>query len=215
MNAINTPGNPYYNPLAAGTYANSNILATNAVLSQRCVPRDPFGTQPLSPQAEAYSFGNLDERLRYTQTVAALNASGDIWQGVGAGAFSLAVGYEWRQEVAHNDESYCSSDDTYCHDRSTDFSIQYGNPFGGVVSVNEAYLESNLPLLKNLPFAHLLEVDQAARESRYSDQELYGLNLVQDPTSSTTSSHNLTTGKISALYEPTEGIRFRGSESRD
>ncbi|MGC1457580.1 MAG: TonB-dependent receptor [Steroidobacteraceae bacterium] len=213
--AINNPASPYYNPLAAATYGNANTMATNAILSQGCLPIDPFGTQPLSQQTLNYSFGNLDERLRYTQTVVALNSSGDIWKGFGAGAFSAAVGYEWRQEVAHNDESYCASTDTYCLDRSTDFTIQYGNPFGGVVSVNEAYLESNLPLLKDLPFAHLLEVDLAARESRYSNKELYGLNLDQDPTASTTSSHNLTTWKISSVYEPLEGIRFRGSESRD
>ena len=215
LTAITTPGNPYYNPLAAATYGNANTLATNAILSQGCVPIDPFGTRALSPQSLAYSFGNLDERLRYTQTVVALNTSGEIWKGFGAGAFSLAVGYEWRQEVAHNDESYCGGSDTYCLDRSTDFSIQYGNPFGGIVTVNEAYFEAKLPLLKNLPFAHDLELDVAGRESRYSDKELYGLNLVQDPTAPTQSSHNLTTWKVSALYEPTEGIRFRGSQSRD
>jgi iron complex outermembrane recepter protein len=215
LTAITTPGNPYYNPLVAATYGNPNTLATNAVLAAGCVPINPFGTEALSPQALAYSFGNLDERLRYSQTVAAFNTSGEIWKGFGAGAFSLAAGFEWRQEVAHNDESFCASADTSCLDRSTDFTIQYGNPFGGTVTVDEAYLESNLPLLKDLPFAHLLEVDVAARESRYADKELYGLNLVQDPAAPTTSSHNLTTWKISALYEPTEGIRFRGSESRD
>jgi iron complex outermembrane recepter protein len=215
LQAIDNPASPFYNPVAAATYGNVNTLANNALLSQGCVPLNPFGTQPLSQQAEAYSFGNLDERLRYTQTVAALNASGDIFKGIGAGAFSLAAGFEWRQEVAHNDESFCQPTDAYCLARSVDFTIQYGNPFAGIVTVDEAYLETNLPLLKDLPFAHLLEIDVAGRESRYSNKEYYGLNLNLDPTSQTQDTHNLTTWKVSALYEPVQGVRFRGSQSRD
>jgi iron complex outermembrane recepter protein len=212
--AIDTPGSQYYNPVAASTYGNPNTVATNSLLSQGCVPLNPFGAQAVPANAQAYAFGNLDERLRYTQTVAAFNTSGEFFRGIGAGAFSMAAGFEWRQEVAHNDESYCGSD-ALCLARSTDFAAQYGNPFGGIVTVDEGYLEGNLPLLKDLPFAHLLEVDIAARESRYEDKEYYGLNLVQDPTAPTSASHDLTTWKVSALYEPVQGVRFRASQSRD
>jgi iron complex outermembrane recepter protein len=215
LQAVANPASPYYNPVAASTYGNVNTLATNSLLSQGCVPLNPFGTGAVPSNAQAYAFGNLDERMRYTQTVADFNTSGDLWKGIGAGAFSLAAGFEWRQEQIHNDESYCASTDAYCLARSTDFADQYGNPFGGIVTVDEAYLETNLPLLKDQPFAHLLEIDAAARESRYSDKEYYGLNLVQDPGAQTTDSHNLTTWKISALYEPVQGVRFRGSQSRD
>jgi len=215
LTAIDNPASPFYNPVAAATYGNVNTLATNALLSQGCVPLNPFGTGAVPGDAQAYAFGNLDERMRYTQTVADLNASGDIYQGIGAGAFSLAVGYEWRQEQIHNDESYCAATDAYCLARSTDFADQYGNPFGGIVTVDEAYLETNLPLMKDMPFAHLLEIDAAARESRYEDNEYYGLNLVQDPTAPTSDSHDLTTWKLSALYEPVQGVRFRASQSRD
>jgi iron complex outermembrane recepter protein len=215
LQAIDNPASPYFNPVAAATYGNVNTLGTNALLSQGCVPLNPFGTGAVPSNAEAYAFGNLDEQMRYTQTVADFNTSGDLWKGIGAGAFSLAAGFEWRQEQIHNDESNCASTDAYCLARSTDFADQYGSPFGGIVTVDEAYLETNLPLLKNEPFAHLLEVDAAARESRYSDKEYYGLNLVQDPTAPTADSNNLTTWKLSALYEPVQGVRFRASQSRD
>jgi iron complex outermembrane recepter protein len=215
LTAIDTPGSQYYNPVAAATYGNVNTLGTNALLSQGCVPLNPFGTGAVPANAQAYAFGNLDERMRYTQTVADFNTSGEFFKGIGAGAFSLAAGFEWRQEQIHNDESDCAATDAYCLARSTDFADQYGSPFGGIVTVDEAYLEANLPLLKDQPFAHLLELDMAARESRYSDKEYYGLNLVQDPGAPTTDAHNLTTWKLSALYEPVQGIRIRGSQSRD
>jgi len=215
LEAIDNPNSPYFNPVAAASYGNANTLATNGLLATGCVPLNQFGTQPLSTQAYNYSFGNLDERLRYTQTVADVDATGDLFKGIGAGAFSMAAGFEWRQEQAHNDESYCAATDTLCLDRSVDFSIQYGSPFAGIVTVDEAYMEFNLPLAKDLPFAHLLEVDMAGRESRYSNKEYYGLNTTLDPTSPTTATHDLTTWKFQALYEPLEGIRFRGSQSRD
>jgi iron complex outermembrane recepter protein len=74
---VSNPSNPYYNP--AATYTGPSSLATNSILAQGCVPIDPFGNQPLSQSAYNYSFGELDEKLRYTQTVAAFNSSGDLW----------------------------------------------------------------------------------------------------------------------------------------
>ncbi|MGC1457954.1 MAG: TonB-dependent receptor [Steroidobacteraceae bacterium] len=224
LTALTTPGNPFYNPLAAGTYANPAVLGNDAILSQGCVPLNPFGTQPLSPQALAYSFGNLDERLQYTQSILAANSSGDIWRGIGAGPFSLAVGFEHRHEVGHNDEVYCPQDAnyTYCEARIVDFQIQYGTPFGGNVEVNEEFAELNLPLLKDKPFAHLLTLDVAARNSGYDNHASYGIDVTPAafgvPNTAPgllEAKHNLATFKVSALYEPIEGVRFRGSLSRD
>ena len=55
----------------------------------------------------------------------------------------------------------CPYSDVHCQAAITDFNIQYGQPFGGIVTVEEGYLETNLPLAKDLPFAKLLEVDIA------------------------------------------------------
>ena len=51
--ATGNPGSPYY-------YADPRI-------AQGCVPLSPFGNRPLSSAALQYAFGNLDEKLRYTQ----------------------------------------------------------------------------------------------------------------------------------------------------
>ena len=63
----------------------------------------------MSQAAHDYSFGPLDERLRYEQTVAAVDASGEYFAGIGAGPFTMAAGLEWRQEVGHNDEVACAA----------------------------------------------------------------------------------------------------------
>jgi iron complex outermembrane recepter protein len=191
--------------------------ATLALLSQNCVPLNPFGTGPINSSAAAYATGPLSLTLRYTQTDFALNTSGELWKGFGAGAFTMAAGYEWRQEVVHNDFSSCpqgqstGTAEEVCLARTTDFQYQFGNAYGGIVNVNEVFTEFNLPLLKNVPFAHDLELDLAARESRYSNTAYYAVGI--DPGAS--ASHNLTTWKASMLYEPVEGFRFRGSQSRD
>ena len=195
-----------------GALATANPTYVNALLSG-CTPINPLGTQPIPQAAVNYVFGPLDERLRYEQTVGALNASGDIFRGVGAGPFSLAAGFEWRQEVGHNDEVSCSYTDIHCQAAITDFNIQYGQPFGGIVTVEEGYLEGNLPLAKNLPFANSLELDIAARYSHYDNKALYGIDVVNGNQPEFT--HNLTTWKASLIWEPIDGVRFRGSQSRD
>lgn len=209
---VMNPTSPYYNPLA--NYAqNPALYATNSLLAQGCVPINPFGTQPVSPAALNYSFGYLDERLRYEQTVVGYNTSGNIFDGIGAGPFSMAAGVEWRQEVGHNDEVSCPANDAACQARIQDFAAQFGTPFGGRVTVEEGYLEVNLPVLKDRAWAHLLELDVAGRESRYSNKALYGYDVQNGVLPEAT--HNLTTWKISGFYDPIDGIRFRGSESHD
>ena len=148
LTAVTTPGNPYYNPLAAGTYANPAVLGNDAILSQGCVPLNPFGTQPLSPPALAYSFGNLDETLRYTQSVEAVNASGksraDRCRRLLPRFRCRAPPRGGSQQRGAVRRHY-----TYCQARIVDFTIQYGTPFGGNVEVNQGYAELNLPMIKD------------------------------------------------------------------
>jgi len=198
-----------------GGYAFANPLLANG-----CVPLDPFGNQPLSQAAINYAFGNLVEDLRYEQSDATLNTSGDYFSGVGAGPWSLAVGFEWRQERGDNVDQ--PGQPAYLAD---DYETQYGSSFGGIVTVDEGYLETNIPLLKDKPFAHLLELDIAGRESHYENQALYGVDVCSDPGAGdcpanaappgTVYTHNFPTWKFSGIYEPTDWVRLRASQSRD
>ncbi|MGH8228013.1 MAG: TonB-dependent receptor domain-containing protein [Steroidobacteraceae bacterium] len=202
-------------PFSASPYASANPL-----LAQGCVPVNPFGTQPLSQAALGYAWGNLLEDLRYEQTDAEINFSGNYFRGIGAGAFSAAIGYEWRQERGDNIDQ--PGQPAYLAD---DYQTQYGSSFGGAMTVNEEYIETDLPLLKNEPGAHLLEFDLAARESQYKNSALYGIDVCTTPGANgcplfnappgTVFSHSFPTWKISGIYEPVDWLRFRASQSRD
>jgi iron complex outermembrane recepter protein len=171
-------------------------------LIQACVPVSVFGTQALTPAQKAYLFGNLDERLVYTQQVAAINASGTLFAGWGAGEIQGAIGYEHRDELGHNLET---DEPLYVR---TDYLIQYGEPFSGDVKVDEAYVETSIPVVKDLAFAKKLSFDLGLRESKYRNQGLEG-------TTGLHRTHNLTTWKISGLWDVVDTFRFRGSQSRD
>jgi iron complex outermembrane recepter protein len=200
---VSNPANPYFNPLAG--YAGANPLIANG-----CVPINPFGNQPLTKQQLAYGFGNLVEKLRYEQTDANLNASGDYFDGIGAGPFSAAVGYEFRQEVGQNIDQ--PGVPLYT---GTDYPTQFGQSFGGTVSVHEGYLETSIPILKDVPGARLLTLDFSGREAHYENRlQSTGIDAFTNFVGQTFG-HNLTTWKGSLIWEPIEGVRFRGSQSRD
>jgi iron complex outermembrane receptor protein len=188
-----------------GGYAGANPSLANG-----CVPLNPFGNQPISAAAAAYAFGNLVENLRYAQTDANINASGELFDGIGAGAFTAAVGYEYRQEVGQNIDNPGVSAAV-----AQDYLTQFGTSFGGTVSVHEGYLELNAPLMKDKAGAHLLEVDLAGRQSRYINRAQFGINTSTPGVEGNDFDHNLTTWKGSVIWEPLEGVRFRASQSRD
>jgi outer membrane receptor protein involved in Fe transport len=188
-----------------GGYGTANPLIANG-----CVPINPFGNQPLTKQQLAYGFGDLVEQLRYAQTDANINASGDYFDGIGAGAWSSAIGYEFRQEVGANIDQ--PGVPQYI---GTDYPTQFGQSFGGKVTVHEAYLETIIPLMKDLPFAKSLELDIAGREARYTNQlQFTGIDTFNQYVGQEFS-HNLTTWKASLNYEPIEGVRLRATQSRD
>jgi len=192
------------NPACAAKVDPTNPMYAlyDPALIQSCVPVNVFGTKALTQAQHDYLFGNLDERLIYTQQVFSLNTTGTLFDGFGAGAVQAAVGYEHRDELGHNLET---DEPSYIR---TDYLVQYGEPFSGDVKVDEAYVETNVPVLKDAPGAKKLEFDIAARESRYRNQGLEG-------TTGLSRSHNLTTWKVSGLWDPIDWFRVRGSQSRD
>ncbi len=177
-------------------------VGIDPALVAACVPVSVFGNQPLTQAQHDYIFGDLDEQLTYTQQVAAINASGTLFQGFGAGEVQGAVGFEHRDELGHNLQPNLPS---YIR---ADYLIQYGEPFSGDVKVDEAYVETNLPVLKDLPAVKKLNFDLSARQSQYRNQGLAGTTGLHRV-------HNLTTWKISGLWDVVDSVRFRGSQSRD
>ncbi len=205
---LDTNGNPVCrvtrDGFAAAAAATPAYALADPRIAQGCVPLNPFGNEPIPDAAYDYAFGFLQEDLNYTQQVAAFDASGTIWEGAGAGPFQLAAGVEYRTEKGENIGSQHGAPDWV----RTDYLIQYGESFSGKVEVSEAFAELNMPLLRDKPGARLLELNTAVRESQYKNTGLEG-------TTGETRTHSFGTWKLSAIYDPLEWLRFRGSRSRD
>ena len=162
-----------------------------------CVPINPFGTAAALGCREGYAFGNLDEKLRYEQQVLALNASGDVFEGFGAGPIQAAVGVEYRIEKGENIAAVPGGTPDPVRQ---DYLIQYGESFSGNVDVTEGYVETNIPLLKDAPGAKRLDFDVAARLSHYKNEGGAG-------TTGQTRTHDLTTWKSSAIWDPVDWLQ--------
>jgi outer membrane receptor protein involved in Fe transport len=70
-------------------------------------------------------------------------------------------------------------------------------PYAGTFTVKEGYAEAVVPLARDVPFLQSLELNGAVRYTDYS------------------SSGTVTTWKLGATWQPFEGLRFRGTRSRD
>jgi outer membrane receptor protein involved in Fe transport len=169
-------------------------------LANGCVPLNVFGTGSASPQALAYAFANLTEHDDITQNVVAASVSGHLWEGWGAGPLSSAAGVEYRVDKLDNN----AGDLPFA--QRTDFALQYGDTFSGKTKISEAFLELEMPLLRDKPAAKVVTINSAIRKANYKNEdELTGQDGSQD----------ITSWKLAAVWDPIDWLRFRGSHSRD
>lgn len=157
--------------------------------SNGCVPINPFGTGSLTPRMIDWFTGTSLLETRVKQQIVQANLAGNLFGGIGAGPWSYALGAEYRHDeaavivdpISENLGYFTNNFRAWTADRS----------------VREAFAELNAPLLKEVPGAHLLEVNGAIRRTSY------------------TYSGAVTTWKVSGNYIPIEGLRLRGSYSSD
>ena len=196
----------YKTDQTVGAVVNAPYFLADPRIAQGCVPLNPFGTAAVSQAAHDYAFGFLRENLNYKQQVAALNTSGDLFKngvGLGAGPIQAALGVEYRVEEGHN----IAAEEVPSYIR-TDYLIQYGESFAGNVNVTEGYGELSIPVLQDRAFAKHLSFDISARESHYKNEGKAG-------TTGETRTHDLFTWKAQAIWDPTDWLRLRGTQSRD
>jgi iron complex outermembrane recepter protein len=130
-----------------------------------CVPLNPFsGAGGITP-AEINYLNIIAGTRSYSEmkTVSA-NLSGDMFtlpQSMGSGDVTFAIGGD------HRDISGGATPDEYTQlGLNTNLQQNVGR---GSYGLNEAYAEVNLPILKDMPGAQLLDIDLAHRFSRYSN----------------------------------------------
>lgn len=128
---------------------------------QECTPWDLISGPPaFSPQVRNYVMSTGQATYGSTINSATANLSGEVYQ-LPAGALGVAAGLE-RREVRGDDQPGQFEQSGYSSNLA-------GNPTHGRYTVKEAYLELNIPVLKNAPLAKLLSFDLATRHSDYSN----------------------------------------------
>lgn len=128
----------------------------------QCVPYNPFGGRDNSG-ARNYIVSDSGDHGRLTQFDVTAFVSGDTgdWFNLPGGPIGIVVGGEYRKEDAFfTADAEVESGLTFLN------ALQPFNP--PALEVKEGFAEVNLPILKNLPFAHDLSLSGAARVSDYN-----------------------------------------------
>ena len=153
-----------------------------------CVPSNLFGPGAMSDAAVAYTTGTTQLVQTQTQHDLALNVSGTLFENW-AGDVAVALGGEYRKD------SLVGTTDATSLLRQ--WRVLNPQPTEGALDVKEGYVEVVFPLLANLPFAQLLELNAAGRLTDYS------------------LSGQVETWKVGVNYEVNPSIRLRATRSRD
>nr|WP_298720420.1 TonB-dependent receptor [uncultured Steroidobacter sp.] len=153
-----------------------------------CVPYNPFGIGVNSQAALDYVMGVSMRNEKLQQDVAAVNVSGEPFNSW-AGPVSVAVGAEHRIEKVSGWASEL--------DEATLFFAGNYKASKGRFHVTEGYLETLVPLARDMKFAQEFDLNAAVRATDYS------------------TSGYVTTWKGGLTWRPIEDLRFRFTRSRD
>jgi len=159
-----------------------------------CVPLNPFGNQN-SQAAIDYVTGTSIQDNVNTENSLSANLTGDV-VNLWAGPISMAVGAEYRDDKIAGDADPISV--------ALGFFTNNGQKISGRIKVKEGYLETGVPLARDLPFAKTLDLNGAVRRTSY-DRDGLG----------NSSSVDATTYKYGFVWAPMDWFRFRATKSRD
>lgn len=168
----------------------SGPAACQAQAALGCVPINFFGgaTRPITPAMLAYaSYLDRFTYHRKGQSIYADISNSDV-ADLPAGPVGLAFGYQY---VGNSGDFQPSAIDMQ--------EVNPPAPTSGTTSSDAAYLEIDVPLLANLPFAKLVDLDVASRRT-----DAKALNVSNFNTSS----------KAGLKWQPTEDLLLRGSWSQ-
>ena len=141
--------------------------ATNAIVCRStltnptngCAPLNVFGVGVASAAAKAYTHGTAYQRSNVQLDVASFDATGTLFS-LPAGDVSIAFGGDYIRNQAS------STQDALALARQ--YAVQNFQPFSGKRDVKEGFLETVIPILKDVPLAQRLEFNGAVRLTDYS-----------------------------------------------
>lgn len=191
----NTETAQNYNNFIPDLYAQGiNAVEVNGQIvcsdtSNGCVPINPFGFGSYTEEMIDFFTGTSFLQTRIRQQVAQATLTGDLFEGIGAGSWGVALGAEYRHDKATVIVDPLSEANGY-------FTNNF-NSWNASRSVKEAFAEINAPLVSDVPGVEQLDINGAVRVTDY------------------TYSGTVTTWKVGLNYSPIPDLRFRGSISRD
>lgn len=177
----------FYNALQTELDTDGNVQCADSFARDLgCVPVDVFGAGAVS--GDALNWVSVDSQLTSTmeQQVFGASVTGVAFE-LPAGELGVAFGYEWRSE-----ESKFNSD------ALAQSGLTSGNTTPNTVGeydVSEYFVEVNVPLLSDLPFAQYVGLEMAYR---YSDYSTIG---------------SASTYKVALDWSPFDDLKIRGGVS--
>lgn len=153
-----------------------------------CVPLNLFGEGNASQAAIDYFQGDPWAQVDYEQIAFGANLRGEIFS-TWAGRIAAATGFEYRKE-----------DEVVKVDpigEAGGYFTGNNSPYSGSYYVSEAYVEAILPLARDATLGKLIDLNLAYR---YADYSTVG---------------GMDAWKAGLVWEPTDSVRFRVTQSRD
>jgi len=158
-----------------------------------CVPFNPFNLDDPNTIAQLQKAGAPASSGFFSQEkVWRADLNGGLFE-LPAGTMQLAVGASYRKEYTHSvvDTSLTINPETgVCV-----LGSQCGSPLQGGYNVKEVYAELFVPIIKDVPFVHALNLTIGDRYSKYNN---FG---------------NTNNGKIALEWRPIEDLLLRGTVS--
>jgi iron complex outermembrane receptor protein len=161
--------------------------AADPIALSSCVPFNILGGPSASTPAALQYINALEQMsMQSVSKEFTANITGGLFEmPLNAGTFSFAAGVDHRAVNGYNDPDPMAS-----QGYTTDL---VSGPTSGGYTLNEAYLELSIPVLKDLPGVKSLSFDVASRYSNYSN---FG---------------STTNNKYSFQYLPIEDLKLRGT----
>ncbi len=179
-------------------------LSTNAALAAAaagCVPFNPFGEGQASQASLDYVYRNLLEQINIDQHVVAANVTGELFN-LWAGPMSVATGLEYRRDSTSTIHDLYSQSFAYFQN--------FGADYRATQDVFEGYVETEVPLLKDLPMARNLSLNAAARQTQYKTS---GVGSYDQGAHS--NKFDVSSWKVGLVWDPLEWARVRATRSKD
>ena len=197
----------WYAALDAVRGPNGNIVCritqTNPGMQDDCIPINIFGDGAVTQAQNDYVMGVSQYQIAQKMDVVSAEISGELFT-LPAGVVSFATGAEYRKQELHQTTNSDPASpvslvglrtnvNTYLN-RTASTNVGKAD---GEYNIKEVFVETQVPVFKDLPFVYSLDVNAAARYTDYS------------------TSGGVTTWKIGVSYQPIEELRFRYTRSRD